>query len=267
MGTYFNPGNESFRQVVRSRIYVDKTGLIGELNQMLGTEEKCIALSHARRFGKSQAAGMIDAYYSIGSDSRELFSKFAIAKEPDFEEYLNKYNVIHIDVSSVADYHKEDLVQAIIKKLQDEFLEEFGDAIHLDQSLPFILNDIYKMTGRTFVIILDEWDCVVRNHSDQPELVHDYLQFLHSLFKSEESKSFLALAYITGILPIKKIHDESALNNFREYTMIHSKNLTEYFGFTEDEVKDLCKKFNMNFESVKDNSKPTDVLSITFPPI
>lgn len=252
MGTYFNPGNESFQQAVRSRIYIDKTGLLKELNQLIGSEEKCIALSHARRFGKSQAAGMIDAYYSVGSDSRELFSKFAIAKEPDFETYLNKYNVIHIDVSSVADYHKEDLVQAIIKKLQNEFFEEFGDAIHLDQSLPFILDDIYRMTGKTFVIILDEWDCVVRNHSDRPDLVHEYLQFLHSLFKSEESKRFLALAYITGILPIKKIHDESALNNFKEYTMISSKNLTEYFGFTEEEVKDLCDKYDMNFESVKE---------------
>ena len=64
-------------------------------------------------------------------------------------------------------------------------------------------------------------------------LVHKYLQFLHSLFKSEESKSFLALGYITGILPIKKIKDESALNNFQEYTMLDSYPITEYYGFTE----------------------------------
>ncbi|MDO4988683.1 MAG: AAA family ATPase, partial [Synergistes sp.] len=74
-------------------------------------------------------------------------------------------------------------------------------------------------------------------------MVHEYLQFLHSLFKSEESRSFLALGYITGILPIKKIKNESALNNFREYTMISSKKLTKYFGFTEDEVKALCEKY------------------------
>ena len=69
--------------------------------------------------------------------------------------------------------------------------------------------------------------------------MHKYLQFLHSLFKSEEAKSFLALGYITGILPIKKVKDESALNNFDEYTMISSTLLTEYFGFTEKEVKIL----------------------------
>ena len=109
---------------------------------------------------------------------------------------------------------------------------------------------IYKKTNIPFIIILDEWDCVIRNSEDR-ELVHKYLQFLHSLFKSEESRSFLALGYITGILPIKKIKDESALNNFREYTMIDSYPITEYFGFTENEVKMLCKEYHMDFESIR----------------
>ena len=113
-----------------------------------------------------------------------------------------------------------------------------------------MIQEIYSITNIPFVIIIDEWDCVIRNSEDK-ELVHKYLQFLHSLFKSEESKSFLALAYITGILPIKKIKDESALNNFMEYTMLKSKPITEYYGFTEEEVKTLCKQFDMDFESTK----------------
>ena len=109
---------------------------------------------------------------------------------------------------------------------------------------------IYQKTNIPFVIIIDEWDCIIRNSRDE-KLVHRYLQFLHSLFKSEESKSFLALAYITGILPIKKIKDESALNNFREYTMMDSYPITEFYGFTEEEVKGLCDRFDMDFESTK----------------
>lgn len=109
---------------------------------------------------------------------------------------------------------------------------------------------IYDITNIPFVIIIDEWDCIIRNSHDE-NLIHKYLQFLHSLFKSEESKSFLALAYITGILPIKKIKDESSLNNFREYTMLKSKPITEYYGFTEDEVKNLCKQYDMDFDSTK----------------
>ena len=246
MGTFFNPDNESFRQAVRSRIYVDKTGLLEELNRILASEEKCIALSHARRFGKSQAAAMIDAYYSLGSDSRELFLPYKIAKENDFEEHLNKYNVIHMDVSSIADFHKEDLVETIIGDICDDFAEEYDD-VDCSKDINKVIMQVYKKTGIKFIIIFDEWDCVVRNHADRPDLVHEYLQLLHSLFKSEESKHFLALAYITGILPIKKIKDESALNNFREFTMISSKNLTEYFGFTEDEVGELCRQYGMNY--------------------
>ena len=250
MGIYFNPGNGSFRQAVRSEIYVDKTGLLEVLNKRIFSESKCVALSHARRFGKSQAAGMIDAYYSKGSDSKELFSGFEIAGKPDFEEHLNKYNVIHLDISSFTDSYRNDLVEKITETLYEEFAEECPE---VDYSKPIqtVLSHIYKNTKAAFIIIIDEWDCVVRNFADDQELVHRYLQFLHSLFKSEESKTFIALGYITGILPIKKIKNESALNNFSEYTMLQSDEFTPYFGFTKNEVVDICKRFDMNFESVE----------------
>lgn len=252
MGTYFNPTNESFKQAIRSRIYIDKTGLLEELNQLLCSEEKCVAVSHARRFGKSQAAGMIDAYYSVGSDSKEIFSKYEIAGAPDFEEHLNQYNLIHLDISSFADFYKENLVENIWRLLYRELKEQYEDILEESNPIGAVLMQVYEKSKRPFVIIIDEWDYVVRNHADRPDLVHKYLQFLHSIFKSEEAKKFLALAYITGILPIKKMKDESALNNFREYTMINSKNLTRYFGFTEAEVKALCDKYEMNFDSVKE---------------
>ena len=252
MGTYFNPNNESFTKAVRGRIYIDKTGLLNELNALLCTEGNCVAIRHARRFGTSQAAGMIDAYYSLGSDSKELFSPFEIGQSSDFEKYLNQYNVIHLDVSSIADFHKEGLVQEIKSRLYEDFEKSGFQGINPRKDIHVVINDIYQETGRPFVIIIDEWDCVVRNHADRPDLVHEYLQFLHSLFKSEEARRFLALAYITGILPIKKVKDESALNNFREYTMISSKRFTRYFGFTEDEVKGLCEQYKMDFESVKE---------------
>jgi len=250
MGLYFNPGFESFHKAVRSKVYVDKTLLIEKLNDVIFTEKNCISVSHARRFGKSQAAGMVKAFYSKGCDSRELFEPFKISKVVGIEEHQNKYNVIHIDVASFADYHKEHLVEKIIEALYDEMRDVYP-SIDYSKDLHIVLNKIYQLSGTPFVFIIDEWDCVVRNHADRQDLVHRYLQFLHSIFKSEESKSFLALGYITGILPIKKIKDESALNNFVEYTMVDSKNLTEFYGFTEDEVKTLCHQYNMNYDSVK----------------
>ena len=250
MGVYFNPGNESFTKDRNYKIYIDKTGLLEYLNESVGTPKNCIALSHARRFGKSHAAGMIDAYYSRGCDSTKLFEDTKIAGKSDFKKYMNKYNVIHLDISSVWDFHKEDLVESIYERVCEDFKKEYADTLNYDKDLYLLIQEIYSRTNIPFVIIIDEWDCVIRNSGDEA-LVHKYLQFLHSLFKSEESKSFLALAYITGILPIKKIKDESALNNFREYTMLKSKPITEYYGFTEKEVRELCVKFDMDFDTTK----------------
>jgi len=251
MGIYFNPDNQSFKKDTNNEIYIDKTGLLNVLNQLIGGTNNCIALSHARRFGKSQVAGMIDAYYSLGSDSEELFSRFEIAQSPDFYVHLNKYNVIHIDASSFTDNYDGNVNSRIWGTVYREMCDSIGELLAIGEPVSSIMMDAFIKTQRQFVIVIDEWDCVVRNYSHKPEVVHEYLQFLHSLFKSEESKRYLALAYITGILPVKKIKDESALNNFTEYTMISSKKLTRYFGFTEDEVKNLCSEYAMEYETIK----------------
>ena len=250
MGIYFNPNNGSFMKDRNYEIYVDKTELITYLNKYIGTPRNCLAVSHARRFGKSHAAGMIDAYYSLGCDSTKLFENTKLSQTPDYKKYMNKYNVIHLDISSFWDDFKENIVEKIQEYVVDELKQEFVDKVDFTKKLSVVLMSIYNLTNTPFIIIIDEWDCIIRNSGDE-ELVHKYLQFLHSLFKSEESKSFLALAYITGILPIKKIKDESALNNFTEYTMIKSKPITQYYGFTEDEVKDLCEQYDMDFDSMK----------------
>ena len=249
MGVYFNPNNESFTKDRNYKIYIDKTGLLEYLNEALGTPKNCIAVSHARRFGKSHAAGMVDAYYSLGCDSTKLFEDTKIANNADWKKHMNRYNVIHLDISSVWDFHKEDLIESIHDRVCDDFQKIYGEELRYEKDLYLLIQEIYVKTGIPFVIIIDEWDCVIRNSTDT-ELVHKYLQFLHSLFKSEESKAFLALAYITGILPIKKIKDESALNNFREYTMLDSYPITEYYGFTEDQVRGLCEEYDMDFDTV-----------------
>lgn len=250
MGIYFNPGNGSFTKDKNSQLYIDKTGLIEYLNRVICTNANCISVSHARRFGKSHAAGMIDAYYSRGCDSSELFADSEIAAKDSYAVHLNKYNVIHIDVSSFWDAYKDNVIEKIQEYIYDELKQVYGDQIDYTKMISAVLMSVYNISGIPFVIIIDEWDCVIRNGGNKT-LVHSYLQFLHLLFKSEESKTFLALAYITGILPIKKIKDESALNNFREFTMLKSKQLTRYFGFTEDEVKKLCITYDMDFESIK----------------
>lgn len=135
MGVYFNPGNESFTQARNSMIYVDKTALLEQLNKRLSTENKCIAVSHARRFGKSHAAGMIDAYYSRGCDSTKLFEDTKIAEDADFKKYLNKYNVIHLDISSFWDDFKDNIVEKIQEYILDELKEVFKEGIDYSKKI------------------------------------------------------------------------------------------------------------------------------------
>ena len=179
MGVYFNPNNGSFTCDKNSKIYVDKTGLLEYLNGLLGTNGKCVAVSHARRFGKSHAAGMIDAYYSLGCDSTNLFEDTKIAASEDFKKYMNKYNVIHIDVSSFWYFYKDNIVEKIIEYICDDIKEVYGNQINYEKMINSVLMSVYKKTNIPFVIIIDEWDCVIRNSEDK-ELVHKYLQFLHS---------------------------------------------------------------------------------------
>ena len=174
MGIYFNPSNQSFTKDKNSQIYIDKTGLIEYLNRVISTNANCISVSHARRFGKSHAAGMIDAYYSRGCDSYELFKDTEIAQKDSFRKHMNQYNVIHLDISSVWDFHKEDLIESIHQRVCEDLKKVYTDTLDYDKDLYLLLHEIYDRTKIPFVIIIDEWDCVIRNSGDE-ELVHKYL--------------------------------------------------------------------------------------------
>ena len=98
MGIYLNPGNEKFRQAVNSEIYVDKTGLIQYTNKVLGTLQQYLCISRPRRLGKSVAANMLTAYYSKGCESKELFHGLKISEDDNFEQHLNRYDVIFLNM-------------------------------------------------------------------------------------------------------------------------------------------------------------------------
>lgn len=120
-----------------------------------------------------------------------------------------------------------------------------------DRDLPAVLWKIYRSTAETFIIMIDEWDAIFREYPDDVQAQEEYLLLLRGLFKDKTSKCFLKLGYITGILPIKKYGTQSALNNFDEFTMLNPGALSEYVGFTEEEVLDLCEKYQMDFEETK----------------
>lgn len=246
MGIYLNPGNRSFWEAIRSKIYVDKTGLIAHTNELLNTREKYICISRPRRFGKSMALEMLTAYYSRSCDSKELFTGYKISYDSSFEEHLNQYDVICLNMQQflieAADGKvTEYLEQEVLRELK----KEYGDILDREGiGLAAALREIFAKEDRQFIFLIDEWDCVMRERQESEKMQKQYLDFLRNLLKDQP---YVALAYITGILPVKKYGEHSALNMFLEYSMTDQGVFEEYTGFTEDEVKELCGQFGMDF--------------------
>ena len=246
MGIYLNPDNKGFRQAIRSEIYVDKTGMIKYTNKCLNTEQKYICVSRPRRFGKSMALKMLAAYYSRGCDSAELFQGYAIKRDKTFLEHLNQYDVIFLNMQQFLIRAKNQEVTEYLERVViAEIRKAYGELFPEEETiLAAVLEQIYAETGKEFVFLIDEWDCVMRERQESEELQKQYLDFLRNLLKDQ---SYVALAYMTGILPVKKYGVHSALNMFTEYSMTDQYALEEYTGFTEREVKELCARFNMDF--------------------
>lgn len=250
MGLYVNPGNEEFDRATKSKIYVDKTGMISFINQNLNTEHQNICVSRPRRFGKSIAANMLVAYYSRGCNSKELFEKLKIAGDAGFEEHLNKYNVIHLNMQQFLGRTKtiDEMLELLTRKVTRELKREFSDVTYYEEDLVSVIEEIYSQTHSFFIFIIDEWDCIFRVKGNDTDAQKIYLNFLRDLLKNQP---YCVLAYMTGILPIKKYGEHSALNMFDEYSMTNQRELAEFTGFTEQEVQELCPAYDMAYEKMK----------------
>lgn len=251
MGIYVNPANTAFEMSRFSDIYVDKSMLISKINAVYKTEKRFICVSRPRRFGKSMAANMLSAYYSCGCDSAYLFSDLKISSNSSYTKHLNKHHVIRLDIQKFLfrDSHIDVFIDKIQEMVIKDLRKEFGDCFETDlYGLPGVLEQIYEYTGKGFIFIIDEWDCVFRIAKERKEIQKNYLNFLRGLFKGQD---YVELAYMTGILPIKKYGEHSAINIFDEYSMINPAFLSEYFGFTEDEVLHLCSQCCIEFSALQ----------------
>ena len=251
MGIYLNPGNEEFQKALNSKIYVDKTMLISEMNQNLNTEHQNICVSRPRRFGKSMTANMLVAYYSKGCDSKNMFADYKIAQDESFEANLNKYNVLHVNMLDFLNRAQtvDGMIDYLQKRLLWDIRREYGDVDCFDrEDLIDVLENIYSQKKQKFIIIIDEWDCIFRKYPGDDEAQKKYLDFLRLWMKD---KPYIALAYMTGILPIKKYGEHSALNMFDEYSMTNQRELAEFTGFTETEVQSLCMSYGMSYDRMK----------------
>ena len=252
MGTYLNPGNTAFKEALNSEIYVDKSILIDVVSSKIGTMQKYMCVSRPRRFGKSVAMNMLAAYYSRGCNSEAIFKKLEIAKAASFKKYLNRYNVIRLNMQEfLSDYRNIDgMLAAISKYLLKELLKVYPGIDYMDKDrLRNVMSDIHEESGIQFIILIDEWDCIFREYKKDKKSQDKYLDFLRAWLKDQE---YVGLVYMTGILPIKKYGTHSALNMFTEYSMTSPGELAEFFGFTDAEVKGLCTEYNWDYDELKD---------------
>lgn len=252
MGKYINVGNEKF-QSSRASEYVDKSGLIGVINQTLFTKKRFSCVTRCRRFGKSMSAEMLCAYYDHSCDSRSLFEDLEIAGNPSFEKHLNKYPVIYLDMSDfVTEIKDGTIVDKMQQTLKEDIHKAYPDVeMQDDESLMSFLIRVNEETHQKFIFIIDEWDAICREFDNQKDVMRTYVDWLRRLFKSGQSEIVFAGVYMTGILPIKKYNTESALNNFKEYSMVVPGKLSGFFGFTKEEVRVLSQKYSMDFDELE----------------
>ena len=251
MGNYLNPGNSGFARI-RNDVYIDKSGLIGLINQTIDTSRRLTCISRPRRFGKSFAAQMLCAYYDRTCDSARLFNDLEIADDEHYKDDLNRYDVIYLDMTGgIGEAAMMDIVPYIQRNIIRELTEQYPE-LKAAEGFAATLANAAKAAGNKFIMIIDEWDAPIRETAGHPELQKKYLEFLRSLFKNSGMTSkIFAAAYMTGILPIKKDGSQSAISDFWEYSMVKPRQFGKYAGFTEDEVKKLCDDFGSDFKMMK----------------
>ena len=253
-GIYINKGDEGFRSS-RNSEYVDKSGLIAIVNSTLDTEQRFSCVTRSRRFGKTMAAKMLQAYYDKSCDSRSLFADLEIAKDPSFGQHLNKYPVIYLDITDFTtrrNLKAIDIVSTLQEKVMSEVLSAYPDVQReIDDDLMDVLVKVSLRYDEKFIMIIDEWDAICREAKGDEEAMDKYVNLLRRLFKGSASAQVFAGVYMTGILPIKKYETQSALNNFIEYSMVEPRKMGRYFGFTKDEVKGLAAKHDTDFDELE----------------
>ena len=266
MGNILNPGNDnSFINLVKARdtrVFVDKTDYLEKTNTLFNTDGKLLAVTRPRRFGKTVTAHMLSAYYSKGYAGQNIFDKLEIANRASFAEHLNKHNVIYIDMNTIDGLFDgysnkkqkvegvNDLVDyfeySIIKELKSSDI--FSACLEKHQientGLLETLLAITQDLNSKFIFIMDEWDLVYREYCNDEALQKKFIKLLKNLFKADGGQDCFALAYLTGILPIKKYNSQSALNGFDEYNMLSPGDYAPYFGFTEDEIAKIVESPN-----------------------
>lgn len=245
MGTYLNSITPYtlYKSESLSPYFVDKTLMLRELFPYVSAGNRHICITRPRRFGKTIMANMISSFFQKASDSSDVFDSLAISQVDDYRRYKNQYNVIRIDFSKMP--RNCDLYTQYIERIEALLIEDVKDAfpqvkINEADAVGDILESVFVQCGEKFIFVLDEWDFIFHRDFINEIDKEKYVAFLSNLLKD---RPYVVLSYMTGILPIAKYSSGSELNMFAEFTMVNSPMFGEYFGFIDDEVDDLYRRY------------------------
>lgn len=245
MGTYLNSITPYtlYKSESLSPYFVDKTLMLRELFPYVSAGNRHICITRPRRFGKTIMANMISSFFQKASDSRDVFDSLTISQVDDYRKYKNQYNVIRIDFSKMprnCDSYTQ-YIERIEALLIDDVKEAYPQVkINEADAIGDILESVFVQCGEKFIFVLDEWDFIFHRDFINEIDKEKYVAFLSNLLKD---RPYVVLSYMTGILPIAKYSSGSELNMFAEFTMVNSPMFGEYFGFTDDEVDDLYRRY------------------------
>ena len=254
MGIYVNSKNAYalYKKETAKPYFVDKTVLLKELFPLVEEGSHYLCITRPRRFGKTVMANMVASFFSKGHRANDVFQNLQIYQDKDYEKYLNKYTVIHImfnDLPRNCNSYKQ-YIDRIEETLIRDLKKEYPDMPIDDQNAVWdTLLEIYaEKQDINIVFVFDEWDFIFHQKFVTEDDKLSYLQFLRNLLKD---RPYIALVYMTGILPIAKYSSGSELNMFAEFTMTTEQRFSEYFGFTDEEVDGLYLRYIENCASTK----------------
>ncbi|MDC7288607.1 ATP-binding protein [Blautia schinkii] len=246
MGIYLNSKTayHLFKIDTEQPYFVDKTQILEEIIPLVENGGSQVCITRPRRFGKTVMANLISSFFSRGCNAEDIFGKLQISKYVDYQQYMNKYPVIHITFNKqprrCTSYREyiDRIEGLLIKDIRAAYPDVEVDEAEAVWDILLTIND--RDDSAKFIFILDEWDYIFHQSFVTEEDKQAYLSFLQNLLKD---MPYVIFTYMTGILPIAKYSSGSELNMFLEYTMAAEEKFSQYFGFTEQEADMLFERY------------------------
>ena len=244
MGQFLNNKEpyDKYRMVMNGTYFVDKSEILEELIPALQQEQRFFCITRPRRFGKTIMANMIAAFFE-NTGENSLFDNLHISEYDQYKKEAGKHDVIYIDFSEMP--RECNSYRAYIDRIQEGLIRDIEEAypeinVETNTAVWDILSQVFNRTGHKFIFVMDEWDAVFHMSFVTEKDRENYLLFLKLLLKGQ---SYVELAYMTGVLPVAKYSDGSELNMFLEYNMATRVRFSEYFGFSDEEVDMLYRRY------------------------